>query len=183
MRDYCCATTTAILVALMMPTTAYSATSIAVGQTAGNFDGAGCRFYIANTEKPKLVRKLSDEGRSGLFEYEHAPGGPTLLLGGIKSGNEWKQVAAMNINGKELLLDWVKQEPVQCLDEVHHNQVECSTNEYADQDVKIVVKRLTSQRACFPDSSPCAGDTASVLVTIVSPPSRLSLVMAGGCGE
>ena len=182
MRKYFSAAAT-ILVVFMLPTIAYAVSPIEIGQTNGVFDGASCSFYRFIDEKPKLIKKIIDKGPYAIFEYEHASGRPVLYLGRIRSGKEWKQVAAININGKELLIDIVKQEPTQCLDEVHHKQIECTTDEYANHEYRIIVKRLTSQSACFPDNSPCAGNTASVLVTIESQSSKISLVMVGGCGE
>jgi hypothetical protein len=170
-------------VAFMYPTITYSATPIEIGQTNGVFDGASCSYYRATDEKPKLIKELIDKGPDAIFKYEYTSGRPVLYLGSTRSGQKSKQVAAININGKELLLDLVKQEPSQCLDEVHQKQVACTTNEYANHEYKIIAKRLTSQTACFPDSRYCAGDTASVLITIESQSSKTSLVAVGGCGE
>lgn len=184
MRNYFSATAIAFLAALMMPTIAYSVTPIEIGRTGSNIaDERGCGFYKPNAEKPKLVKKLFDDGRYGNFEYEHASGRPILLLGGISSGKDWKSMAAMNINGKELLLDWVKEERIQCLDEVHHKQTQCTKREYANHDFRVIVKQLTIQSSCWPDGSECAGGTVSALVTIESVPSKTSLVMVGSCGE
>ncbi|HQS59385.1 MAG: hypothetical protein B7Y56_13355 [Gallionellales bacterium 35-53-114] len=172
-----------LLVGFMSPTITYSATPIEIGQTNGVFDGASCSYYSAIDKKPKLIKEIIDKGPDAIFKYEHTPGRPVLYLGSTRTDQEWKQVAAININGKELLLDFVKQEPSLCLDEVHQKQVECTTNEYANHEYKIFVKRLTSQRACFPDSAYCAGDAASVLVTIEGNHSQKSLLLVGGCAE
>lgn len=184
MRNHFSATAISLLAVLMMPTITYSATPIEIGQTNSNIaNERGCGFYKPNAEKPKLVKKPFDEGRYGSFEYEHASGMPILILGGIWSGNDWKSMAAVNINGKKMLFDWVKEEPIQCLDEVHHKQTQCTKQEYANHGLRIIVNQLTNQSSCWPDGSECAGQTVSVLVTIESAPSKTSLVMVGSCGE
>lgn len=183
MQNLFSATTLAFITSLILPTIAYSETPIEIGQTSNNIaNERGCGFRKAIAEKPKLVKKSFDEKR-GLFEYEHAAGRPILLLGEIEDGNDLKRMAAMNINGKEMLFDWVKGEPIKCRDEVHHEQIDCTKDEYANHDVRIIVKQLTNQSACFPDGSECAGETVSVLVTIENAPSKTSLVMVGSCGE
>ncbi len=184
MRSYLSATTFALLAILMTSTAAHSATSIEIGQTTSNIaDEGGCGFYKPSAEKPTLVKKLFDEGRYGHFEYERSPGRPVLLLGGIWSDKKYKSMAALNINGKEQLLDIVKEEPIQCLDETHHKQRACTKTEFANRDVRLIVKPLTIQSACWPDGSECAGAATSALVTIESAPAVTSLVLVGNCGD
>lgn len=180
MRNYSSISTVSLLVTLMMPVACYSATPIEIGETSNVFDGTSCEYYLSNTKKPKLIKISSDDGTYGHFEYEHSSGRANLVIG---SDNKQVRVAVMNINGKEVTLKLVKQKPVQCLDEVHNKQTDCSMDVYVGHDTKLVVKRMTSQSACYPDSSSCAGDGASVLVTINESQSLLSVVMVGGCGE
>ena len=114
--------------------------------------------------------------------YEHESGRPILLEGQDESDKNYKRIAALNIDGKELLLEMTKAEPIQCLDETHNKKVSCESREYADQTIRVNVKPLSNQSTCFPHTDECASNSVSALITIESSTSKVSTIVVGSCG-
>ena len=136
MKKFYSATAAALLLAvLVIAPIAHSSTPIQIGQTSSNITAeAGCNFWRPGADGEKLVN-VQYNGVD-LIEYKHESGKPILLVGQQGADKNYNGIAALNINGKEVLLEMTKAESIQCLDKNHNKQVYCESQEYANETIQ-----------------------------------------------
>ena len=177
------ATTTLLLSLLAMISIACADSTMQIGPTNSDItSGGGCDFWRAKSEEPKLVKTFFDNGKYAHINYEHESGNPILLEGYKYEGNNQKLLAALNIDGKEVLLNYAKGESIQCVDKTYNKKISCETHEYINKTLRVKIIQLTNQSACFPHTDACAGNSVSASVTVTNETSRISFVVVGHCG-
>ena len=158
-------------------------TPIQIGQTSSTITSAGgCDFWRIGSGQPKLVKKLVEGSKKDWHvDYEHNSGRPILLEAMVE--NDSKIAAALNINGKELLLYQASAEiQIKCFDEILKKKVPCRSRYYSNQTIKVKVKQLTQQSACSPNRGECASYSVSALITVENATSKVSFLGVGACG-
>jgi hypothetical protein len=137
-------------------------------------DGGGCDFGKPGTRGPLLVRD-----KEGYFYYQSDGNGPLLITGLDETGN--KSVAAIHLNGQDLLLAQTKEKFLACSGS-RKTAADCSIQEYSLGHVRVIFKQLTIKSTC-PKAleAECASSAISGVLTIQSAGSRLSFSVVGAC--
>jgi hypothetical protein len=184
MKNYCLAIAITLLLALVLVSSvAHAGSKMLMGSSSSEItDRGGCNFWRPKFKEPKLVKEFFDDGKNAHINYERQSGNPILLEGSRYKGDKQQRVAALNLDGKELLLEYAKSESIKCIDRTRNKKVPCDSSEYAGKDLRVKIVQLTNQSVCFPFSEGCVGSSVSALITLTNATSKLSLVVVGHCG-
>lgn len=177
------ATFTLLLTSLVMISIAHADSTIQINPTSSDItNGGGCDFWRPKSEKPKLVKEFFDNGKYAHINYEHESGKPILLEGFKYVGNDQQSLAALNIDGKEILLELAEEKSIQCMDKTYTQKVPCFDREYVNKNFRVKIVQLSNQSVCFPHSDECASNSVSAAITVTNETSKSSFVVVGSCG-
>ncbi len=184
MKNYCLAfATTFLLTPILVSSVVHAGSKMLMNPSSSEItDRGGCNFWRPKFKEPKLVKEFFDDGKYAHINYERQNGNPILLEGSRYEGDKQQRVAALNVDGKELLLEHSKSESIKCIDRIHNKKITCDSSEYAGKDIRVKISQLTNQSVCFPFSEDCVGSSVSALITLANATSKLSLVVVGHCG-
>ena len=146
MRNYCLPVAITVLLApILVRSVAHSGSEMLMGPSSCEVtERRGCDFWRPKFKVPKLVKEFFDDGKSAHINYEHQGGEPILREGATHEGDKQQRVAALNVDGKELLLELSKSDSIKCVDKIRNKKITCNSSEYAGKNIRVKVAQLTN---------------------------------------